>query len=240
MDILPLGDSSLLIRVCERVGNMPQETIQQVLNVQRRIEAAKIPGIVDLAPAYTTIGVFYDPIQAVAKGASPEGIFSWLATRIHQALADEVRAVSLAASPVKSRRIEIPVCYGGEFGPDLEDVARIAGLTPEELIRRHSEGEYYVHCLGFTPGFPYLSGLAPELAMPRRDVPRKEIPAGSVGIGGSQTGIYPLRSPGGWHLIGRTPFRLFSVDGDPPSLLRPGDRVRFCAITPADFDAWRE
>jgi inhibitor of KinA len=128
------------------------------------------------------------------------------------------------------------VCYGGVFGPDLEAVAQRHGLAPEELIRLHSEAVYSVYMLGFAPGFAYLGGLPPALATPRRDEPRTAVPAGSVGIGGSQTGIYPLVSPGGWNLIGRTPLRLFDARRTSPTLLAVGDRVRFQVIEHDDFD----
>src|SRR5207237_4217318 len=130
-----------------------------------------------------------------------------------------------------SRGIEVPVCYDPEFAPDLDDVARRAGISATEVVNVHSTAEYRVACIGFVPGFTFLAGLPKNLATPRRDVPRKEILPGSVGIGGAQTGIYPLRSPGGWNLIGRTPLKLFEATKNPPTLLHPGDRVRFRAIT---------
>jgi inhibitor of KinA len=133
---------------------------------------------------------------------------------------------------------EIPVCYDGEFAPDIADVARVSGLADAEVIRRHSGSVYRVNCVGFIAGFPFLSGLPSELATPRRAVPRKEVPAGSVGIGGAQTGIYPRSSPGGWNLIGRTPMRLFDVQHDPPTILQAGDRVRFREISREEFDAF--
>src|SRR5262249_45597643 len=137
------------------------------------------------------------------------------------------------------RSVEVPVCYDPEFAPDLDDVSRRTGRATKEVIDLHSTAEYRVACIGFVPGFPFLAGLAKELATPRRDTPRKEIPPGSVGIGGAQTGIYPLRSPGGWNLIGRTPLKLFDPTNNPPALLRAGDRVRFRAITREEFEALR-
>ncbi len=132
-------------------------------------------------------------------------------------------------------RWKIPVCYEADLGPDLPVVAGRSGLSIEQVIERHAGAIYRVHCLGFTPGFPFLGGLPPELATPRRAEPRRAVPAGSVGIGGSQTGIYPIASPGGWNLIGRTPLRLFEADAPEPARLRPGDRVRFRRISLTEF-----
>jgi inhibitor of KinA len=129
------------------------------------------------------------------------------------------------------------VCYEGEFAPDLAEVAHHAGLSPDEVAQRHAAAAYRVGCVGFMPGFPYLTGLPPELATPRRAIPRREVAAGSVAIGGSQTGIYPSVSPGGWNVIGRTPLRLFDVTRQPPALLRAGDAVRFRAISRTEFES---
>jgi inhibitor of KinA len=148
-------------------------------------------------------------------------------------------------SPRKSRLpdrdlIEIPVCYIGDLAPDLEEVARHSRLAPGEVIQRHSAPEYRVQCIGFTPGFPFLSGLPPELSTPRRASPRSKVSAGSVAIGGAQTGIYPLQSPGGWNIIGRTPLALFDVRRDPPVFLQAGDRVRLRPISHEEFENWKE
>ena len=141
---------------------------------------------------------------------------------------------------VRGRVVEVPVCYGGEFGCDLDAVASHAGIDAACAIARHCAGEYRVAMLGFAPGFPYLLGLDPTLHMPRRAQPRLRVPPGSVAIGGAQTGIYPRELPGGWHLIGRTPVSLFDVEARPPSLLAPGDRVRFRAIDAEEFEAIAE
>lgn len=133
---------------------------------------------------------------------------------------------SEAVTP-QSRLIDIPVIYGGQYGPDLDDVARHSGLEPRQVVERHASVEYVVYFIGFQPGFPYLGGLPASLAMPRRGEPRLEVPAGSVGIGGSQTGIYPLATPGGWQIIGRTETKLFDPTRQTATLLQPGDRVRF-------------
>ncbi len=232
MQITPLGDSALIVRVREQFQDAPEETLTEVLHALRRIREANIPGVIELAPAYTTVGVFFDPVRVVRAGAQPDEIHGWLAKRIAAAGADRGRA----RTKTDNFR-EIPVCYDQEFALDLDHVARHAQMSPEEVVDLHSGGEYRVTCVGFTPGFPFLAGLPKKLATPRRPTPRKDIPAGAVGIGGAQTGIYPLRSPGGWNLVGRTPLRLFDPANDPPVLLRPGDRVRFRKITRKEFDA---
>jgi inhibitor of KinA len=233
MEITPLGDSALLIRVAEKFEQAPDETLSAVLAVQRQLETADIPGVIEIAPAYTTVAVFFDPTRVVSGGAEPDRLFDWLAERIREALSD-VHDVHIGK--IETRTIEVPVCYETGFALDLDEVARHAGVHQKEVIDLHCGADYRVHCVGFTPGFPFLSGLPEKLATPRRAVPRKEIPAGSVAIGRTQTGIYPLKSPGGWNVIGRTPLRLFDPAKNPPALLRAGDRVRFRAITREEFE----
>ena len=240
MEITPLGDCALIVRVNENFARAPEETLNAVLATQRRLEAAQLPGVIELAPAYTTVALFYDPASAVEADAPAEDLFGWYKERIGAAL----RSVAGVADPGRAQAkrehpIEIPVCYETEFAPDLEDIARHTRVRQKEVIELHSGAEYRVHCVGFTAGFPFLAGLPSQLATPRRSTPRKEIPAGSVGIGGAQTGIYPVKSPGGWNIIGRTPLRLFDPQKNPPALLRAGDRVRFRAITREEFNHFR-
>jgi inhibitor of KinA len=233
MEITPLGDSALIIRVREGFEDAPDQTIKAVLRVQRCLENARLPGVIEFAPAYTTVAVFFDAPRVVSAGAKPDGVFDWLAERVREALCDSNKSSN---DRIDTSFVEVPVCYEAEFAPDLDEVARHAGVHWQEVVDLHSSAEYRVHCVGFTPGFPFLGGLPPKLATPRRDIPRKEIPAGSVGIGGTQTGIYPVKSPGGWNVIGRTPLRLFDPQRNPPALFRAGDRVRFRAITRTDFE----
>jgi inhibitor of KinA len=233
MEITPLGDSALIIRVREGFEDAPDETIEAVLRVQRCLENAQLPGVIETAPAYTTVALFYDPTHVVAGGGRPNEIVNWLAERMREVLCD---ANVIQDEEIGARLVEISVCYDREFAPDLDEVAKRAGLVTQEVIDLHSKGEYCVSCIGFTPGFPYLTGLPDKLATPRRAVPRKEIPAGSVAIGGNQTGIYPIKSPGGWNVIGRTPLKLFDPAENPPALLRAGDAVRFRAITRDEFE----
>jgi len=245
MEIVPLGDSALIVRVRDQFEDAPEETLDEVLRTFQRIRNAAIPGVIELAPAYTSVSVFFDPITVTKAIEAPDKLFDWVVKRIRAAVAaGDLSAVAsakaddpgwTARSP--SRTIEIPVCYDSEFAPDLDHVAEHAKISPIDVVDLHRTGEYRAACIGFVPGFPFLSGLARKLATPRRDVPRKEIPPGSVGIGGAQTGIYPLRSPGGWNLIGRTPLKLFDPTTDPPALLRAGDHVRFRAITREEFEA---
>jgi inhibitor of KinA len=234
MEIIPLGDSALIVRMRERFDDAPEQTLDTVLRAFQQLQNAAIPGVIELAPAYTSVTVFFDPIP-VAKGAeTPDKMFDWLATRVRAAVAGVVDPGRKMQS--SSGSVEIPVCYDPEFALDIDDVARRAAISPGEVIRLHSAAEYRVACIGFVPGFPFLAGLPKGLATPRRDVPRKQIPPGSVGIGGAQTGIYPLRSPGGWNLIGRTPSRLFDPQKNPPALLRAGQRVRFRKISRDEFE----
>ena len=224
MRIEPLGDSACLVRIPGEFD--PERSLDAVLRSLQRLEMAAIPGVIELAPSYVTIGVFFDPSRIED--------FDRLKARIETALQTDSGSVR----EDQPREIDVPVCYDEEFALDLDEVARHATLPAAEVVRRHAEATYRVACVGFTPGFPYLSGLPPELAAPRRASPRTEIPAGSVAIGGSQTGIYPQKSPGGWNIIGRTPLRLFDVERDPPALFRAGDRVSFRKISRQAFDAF--
>jgi inhibitor of KinA len=238
MEITPLGDSALIIRVRDRFEDAPAKTLNEVLPVFHRLKSAAIPGVIELAPAYTTVAVFFDPCEIANAGANPDQILDCLTKRIRAAVASR----SDPGRPVrpKSRLVEVEVCYDPEFAFDLDHVARHTHIPPQKVVDLHSAAEYRVGCIGFTPGFPFLAGLPKQLATPRRAIPRKEIPAGSVGIGGAQTGIYPLQSPGGWNIIGRTPVRLFDPAKSPPTLLLAGDRLRFRAITREEFDALKQ
>jgi len=207
-----------------------------VLRVFELLQSAAIPGVIEVAPAYTGVAVFFDPVALLKSNSATDGAFDELAKTIWSSItpASKRRRRAAARAP---RSIEIPVCYDEEFGVDLDRVAEHTKLCAREIVHLHSTALYRVACLGFVPGFTFLAGLPKNLATPRRDVPRKEIAPGSVGIGGAQTGIYPLRSPGGWNLIGRTPVKLFDPVKNPPTLVSPGDRVRFRAITREEFES---
>jgi inhibitor of KinA len=230
MRFAPLGDNAFMLEVGDVIDEPTHRRVQEAWRV---LAAAPLPGVTELVPAYTTVTLFYDPVLAVQAGAPGDDIFEWLVARTKERLKNPPRM-----EKPKSRTVEIPVCYGGEFGPDLGLVAKQAKLSPEEVIKRHSKPEYLVYLVGFAPGFPYLGGLPKELETPRHARPRMVVPPGSVGIGGAQTGIYPLATPGGWNLIGRTPEKIFRPAEHPPVLLRAGDRVRFKAITAEEFAKW--
>jgi KipI family sensor histidine kinase inhibitor len=206
----PAGDAAILIQFGERIDLAINRRAHALA---RRIAAAPLPGVGEAVPGYTTLLVHYDPLQL-----EYERVLAWLQNQAGQ-VADE-------ALPAP-RWVSVPVRYGGEQGPDLAFVANHCQMTPAEVIRRHASGEYPVYFLGFTPGFPYLGGLDARLATPRLATPRTRVPAGSVGIAGPQTGIYPVDSPGGWRLIGWTPLNLFDPSADPPAVLAPGDVVVF-------------
>lgn len=187
---------------------------------QLRHALAELPEL-DITPAYDSLLVSFRP------GALGE-------TELRRV----VSAASLAGISLegRSRTFVIPVAYGGEMGPDLSFLAGVSGLTPEEVIALHASISYRIYCLGFTPGFPYLGGLAPALHVPRLASPRPRVAAGSVGIGGAQTGVYPTETPGGWRIIGRTPLVLFDPSGLPPTAYLPGDYFRFEPISAAEFE----
>jgi KipI family sensor histidine kinase inhibitor len=214
-----LADDAWLIHVgdaADPASNM------RVHALAARIRAASPPWLRDLTPAYASLGVYFDGELFDGMRVDPDDVRGWLEAQCR----DDTE--SMIAQP--SRLVEIPVRYGGSFGDDIIGAAAELGLAPTELIARHSAPLYTVAMIGFAPGFPYLSGLDPALALPRLATPRTRVPAGSIGIGGAQTGIYPRESPGGWRLIGRTPLTLFDPQRAAPSLLAPGDRVRFVAI----------
>jgi len=206
----PLGDSAILISLGETIS---AETSDLVLGLSELVREKKIEGVTDCIPAYATVLIKYDPLRVDYETLS--GVIQPMLTRKKN------------AGRSAGRITEIPVYYGGKYGPDLTEVVRHTGLSPEEVIRLHSGAEYAVCFIGFLPGFPYLSGMDSRLATPRLATPRQLVPAGSVGIAGSQTGIYPLDSPGGWQIIGQSFLAIFDPKREPPALLMAGDRVRF-------------
>jgi KipI family sensor histidine kinase inhibitor len=225
----PLGDRAVLLLFD---GAAPEQAREAVRRAAAAISRQQPAWLVELVPAYASLAVHFDPILLANDASRPSGerMTAYLSDRIREWLSE---TTGLEASP--PRTVELPVCYGGEFGPDLEEAAAIAGFHPDEVVRIHSSAEYRVAMIGFVPGFPYLTGLPAELALPRLSEPRTRVEAGSVGIGGAQTGVYPIASPGGWRIIGRTPLQLFHPRREPASLLLPGDFVRFRPISPEEF-----
>ncbi|GAA5075876.1 5-oxoprolinase subunit PxpB [Lysobacter panacisoli] len=212
-DVERLADDAWLLRFGERLDPALNARVHAMA---ARLRRAHPPWLRDLVPAFASLGVFVDAATDPAH--------------VHEALLAFAMTQDVDAGnpPATSARIvEIPVRYGGDDGPDLESAAAELGLSPQQLVERHGAGDYTVAMIGFAPGFPYLSGLDPALALPRLATPRARVAAGSVAIGGAQTGIYPRESPGGWRLLGRTPLALFDPHRQPPTLLQPGDRVRF-------------
>jgi len=209
------SDRSLLVSFSE-------ETSQLAHGRVRRLTAAlaETRGVLNLHPAFASVLVEFDP-----RLHCHHEIERLVRDRMERAPAEDLPA---------SRLIEIPVRYGGAGGPDLGGVARYHGLSPRRVVELHASAEYVVHFVGFLTCFPYLGGLPPELATPRLEAPRKHVAAGSVAIGGSQAGVYPLASPGGWRLIGRTTLRLFDPAAEPPAVLRMADRVRFVPVEEDD------
>ena len=225
----PLGDQAVLVTLGESID---EGTHRRVRAAAARIDAQALAGVIDQVPAFTSIAVHYDP--AGVAGSDERSPYDRLVAMLDSALAD----LHPEALP-PPRVVEIPVAYGDDFGPDLDEVARAHDLQPDDVIRIHSEGDYLVYMVGFMPGFAYLGGLPERIATPRRPSPRTAVPAGSVGIGGPLTGVYPLEAPGGWNLIGRTPLHIFDIDRAQSTLLGVGDRVRFRPISAPDFRAWR-
>src|SRR5437588_4669902 len=224
MKVSPLGDSALTLDFADESSDRAL-LLARALSAAERLEGVNVPGLIDVTCAYESVAVFFDP------------------ARIEQHFEERIRALVASAgvrTPRKARKIEIPVCYDDEFALDLARVASETFLTGDAIIALHSSTEYTVACIGFVPGFPFLAGLSDKLRVPRLESPRTKVPAGSVAIANAQAGIYPFESPGGWNVIGRTPLRLFRANENPPTLLRPGDCVRFRRITRDEFDAEQE
>jgi len=217
--IVPAGDSVLIVEFEERID---PGVNARAIACANAIDAARIDGVRDVVPTYRSVAVYFDPLHTDSDA---------LMERIaHEA---EQPPQAAAAAPATVR---IPVCYGGEFGPDLASVATFAGVPSDEVVRLHSAATYRVFMLGFVPGFAYLGLVDERIAMPRHSTPRVRVPAGSVGIAGVQTGIYPAETPGGWQLIGRTPSKPFDPWRSEPFLMKAGDAVQFYPIDRAEFD----
>jgi inhibitor of KinA len=223
MQLEPMGDAAVVIGY----GNVIRTvTLEKVRAATKALEENPPSGTLDIVPAFTTVTVIYDPAITGGYEAFQRNLLACLQTikRSHRRIVTTVT---------------IPVCYGGEYGPELVLVAQGGKMSERAAITLHTRPKYIVGAVGFTPGFSYLAGLPQKLHTPRKTVPRTKVPAGSVGIGGAQTGIYPQASPGGWSLIGRTPLDLFNAKKSYPALLRMGDQVKFKAITAEAFASWK-
>ena len=214
---LASADSAVIVEFGDRADRAVSD---QVLALGDRVRALGIAGVVELVPTFRSLMVHYDPLRTSARD---------LIAAIETALA------SKSVFERKRRLWRVPICYEPDFAPDLEDIARATKLATAEVVRLHSGARYHVYMIGFVPGFPYMGDLADALVLPRRVDPRIHVPPGSVSIATTQTAIYPLDSPGGWHLIGTTPIRMFDVQHEPPALFAPGDAVEFEAIDAASF-----
>ncbi|MBZ4686632.1 MAG: inhibitor of KinA [Clostridia bacterium] len=212
------GDMSIVV---EFENEISEKVNSKVRSMCLAIEKSMLTGIEEVIPTYRSLLVNYNPLEI--RGDS-----------LIEKLKDIENRLEEIKIP-KPKVVEIPTLYGDDFGPDLKFVANYNNLSIEEVIKIHSRGKYLIYMLGFTPGFPYLGGMSEKIATPRLENPRTRIPAGSVGIAGSQTGIYPVESPGGWRLIGRTPLKLFNPDHQPPFLLQAGDYLKFTAIDEEEF-----
>jgi len=220
--ILPAGDQAILVEFGKEIN---PEVNLQVQAFAHQAARHRLPGIEELVPSYCTLLIYYDPLLLSFSQAD-----SWI-----QGLLGEEKLKSDFSSSLK----EIPVVYGGPYGPDIEFVARHNQVSQEEVIHFHTRETYLVYVVGFSPGFAAMGIVPPQIRAPRLQTPRTKVPAGSVGIGGAQTGIYAVESPGGWQLIGRTPLSLFDLKRDPPSFFQAGDYARFYPISEEEFLKFR-
>lgn len=221
--ILTAGDSSLLIEFGKEISPEINKRISATVQLMKE---QHIEGVVDVIPAFASLLINYDP-RVIA--------YDKLVKRMKHLLKMDAKVET-----GKKRIFEIPVCYGGEFGPDLENIAKHANLTEQEVIDIHSSRDYLIYMLGFLPGFCYLGGLDERIYTPRLVNPRIKIEAGSVGIGGSQTGIYPLESPGGWQLMGKTPVKTYDPERETPIMVEAGNYIRFIPVDRAEYDRIKE
>ncbi len=221
--ILTAGDSSLLVEFGKKIS---PEINRKITAVMQMMKEQHIEGVVDVIPAFCSLLINYDPRVVTYE-------------EIKERIQNLVR-LEIKTGEVRKRIFEIPVCYGGEYGPDLGNIAEHAGLSEKEVIEIHSSRDYLIYMLGFLPGFTYLGGLDERIHTPRLANPRIKINAGSVGIGGSQTGIYPLDSPGGWQLMGMTPVKTYDPDRETPILVEAGDYIRFVPIDEQEYKRIKE
>jgi inhibitor of KinA len=227
LSIYPISEKAVTIAFGDSISEALMHSINKF---DQLIQEQPFPGLQTTVPAYCTLSVFFDPLQVLKSKLPGKTCREKVSHYLEQLNETETTTIRY-----ESHLITIPVCYGGEMGPDLEDVAALNNLTTEEVINVHSSVTYLVHMIGFVPGFAYLGGMPETIAAPRKATPRSAIPAGSVGIAGMQTGVYPLQTPGGWQLIGQTPVKMFDPARPVPALLKAGDRVQFKSIAMDEF-----
>ncbi|MDR0467052.1 MAG: 5-oxoprolinase subunit PxpB [Deltaproteobacteria bacterium] len=213
------GEKCLVVEFSDGIDRQANIRLQ---SLRRTLEQRRIPGMLELAPAYSSLSIHHNPLILSRDELIP--------------LVEEALRANVVGESTQKRILTLPVAYGGGHGPDMETVVRHTGFSEEEVVRRHTAVDCYCFMLGFTPGFGYLGGMDPALETPRLATPRTHIPAGSVGIAGKQTGAYSIDSPGGWRLIGRTPLKLFDPEAENPTLLEAGDWIRFRAISENEYD----
>ncbi|WP_046174755.1 5-oxoprolinase subunit PxpB [Domibacillus indicus] len=231
--IKPLGESAVTVQFGTEINSFINKKVKALAT---KLQNDSFSGFIECTPAFSSVTVFFDPfVVKQAYGEKEKTSF-----QIVRAILERMLKTFVEEKESTPQIVEIPVCYGGDFGPDLDFVAEHNGLSADEVIRLHASAQYPVYMIGFAPGFPYLGGLSEKINAPRRPSPRTSIPAGSVGIAGSQTGVYPISTPGGWQLIGRTPMALFRPDRDQPSVLSAGDIVKFAPITKEEYEQYRE
>ncbi|WP_196593738.1 5-oxoprolinase subunit PxpB [Pectinatus sottacetonis] len=232
-NIKPLGESGIIVTFGSEINPQIHKKVKSLADY---IEGHPFNGFCEYVISYTSVAVFYNPfiIKADYKHINTAAENKTVFKLIKGILENYISAADKLPSST-TMTVEIPVCYGGEYGPDIDYVAKHNNLSIDDIIAIHSQPDYLVYMIGFCPGFPYLGGMDERIAAPRKSEPRLSIPAGSIGIAGRQTGCYPISTPGGWQIIGRTPLNLFHADRPNPSLLNAGDSVKFIPISPEKF-----
>lgn len=232
--IRPLGDSALVIQLGDGISPTTHEKVKNLSNL---LEKEPFTGLIESVPSYNSLTIYYNPVAVYMSTTDKEASSPY--KKVSAFILSLLDKLGTSEKP-EQRLITIPVLYGGEFGPDLEYVATYHGISVEKVIQIHSSNDYLVYMIGFAPGFPFMGGMDERIATPRKESPRLAIAPGSVGIAGKQTGIYPLETPGGWQIIGRTPLDLFLPELSPPTMLQSGDRIRYVPITLEEYAAYKE
>ncbi|HRH59402.1 MAG TPA: 5-oxoprolinase subunit PxpB [Chitinophagaceae bacterium] len=225
--IEPLGDHALIIRFVDLINDSVH---QQILFLFQQLQKQPVTGMLDLIPAYTSLAVVYD-VMVVNKEAPAFSAYQYIKKQVENLMEKSDWSFEL-----RKRIIRIPVCYDSSFGIDLEEMAAQKRMSTDKIVRLHTETSYHVYMIGFLPGFAYMGIVDAQIAMPRKNSPRQKVPAGSVGIAGKQTGVYPFDSPGGWNIIGKTPLQMFNKNSKEPCLLQPGDEIIFEPVSLQEFE----